>query len=117
MVRGRPCGLLQFSRAKLLRSSLHLFCLADVQGGQTGRDGSLLGQWPRWVVAWCRAWTMAEMGRCLVVRLTSGERNKENMLQVQLKEDGGRGTAQNESGWKQIVGVTGNKFKNNATSI
>ena len=50
VVRGRPCGLLQFSRAKLLRSSLHLFCLADAQCGRIGRD-TVLGQWPGGVVA------------------------------------------------------------------
>jgi len=50
VVWGRPGGLLQFSRGKLLRSSLHLFGLAVMQCGQTGRD-AVLGQWLRGVVA------------------------------------------------------------------
>ena len=50
VVQGRPDGVLQFSRGKLLRSSLHLFRLAVVQCGRTGRD-AVLGQWPRWFVA------------------------------------------------------------------
>ena len=49
VVRGRPGGLLQFSRWKLLRSS-HLFRPADAQCGRTGRD-AVLGQWLRGVVA------------------------------------------------------------------
>ena len=56
VVRGRPGGLIQFSKGRLLRSSWHLFCLAFAQYGQTEKR---------------RAWTMAERCGCLVVRLTS----------------------------------------------
>ena len=40
-VRGRPGGLLQFSKWKLLRSAWHLIHLAFTQCGRTGRDAML----------------------------------------------------------------------------
>jgi len=51
IVQGRPGGLLQFSKGKLLRSSWHLFGLAFAQCGQTGKD-VVLGQCLLKCVSW-----------------------------------------------------------------
>ena len=51
VVRGRPCGLLQFSKGKLMLSkSCYLFCLTFAQCGWMGIN-AVLGQWPKGAAA------------------------------------------------------------------